>query len=447
MTYLHKSTLAQAVCIALVFTQACGGDVELEDVTTQIPQSDTSLDLPDADLQDFTDDGDDTDLPVPVELLFAPNPTCQTNGCVRELRYSLRVSRDQLQGLIEPGLDIENGYQLFTLRYKTGDLESTATLAIPDASPPPEGFGVVVNAHGTVGLDDICRLSDTVSGGGLAGLFGARGTISIAPDYPGLGTPGLHPYLVSDVAGPAVLDAARAALQMADHLQIPSSERVALVGLSQGGHAVLTAAAQVSTWAPELNVVAVGAAGPASMYLEHWALGFTFSGPHIVFPTMLLAAWRDHYRFEKKMFLEEALPTIEAASSEACVWSPTTSDIPLWNERIGEDPQSIFEPDLIQAMADKNLAQYPQLADAFEANRLKPFATTIPLQIWQGTDDHVVLYAHTAEMVADFEEAGMTVDFQVVEGAGHVDLAFGFLAFQERRTAESIAWIKSHLSP
>jgi pimeloyl-ACP methyl ester carboxylesterase len=183
------------------------------------------------------------------------------------------------------------------------------------------------------------------------------------------------------------------------------------------------------------------------MYLEHWGAGFTFSGPHIVFPTLLLAAWRDHYRFERKMFLPEALPTIEAASSEACVWSPSTADIPLWHERISEDPRLIFELDLIEAMADENLAQYPQLADAFQANRLRPFDTNIPLQIWQGTDDDVVLYAHTAEMVADFEEAGMTVDFQVVEGAGHVDLAFGFVAFQERRTAESIAWIRSHLNP
>lgn len=383
------------------------------------------------------------DLANPQQLV---DPECDQDGCIRDLQYSVRVSQAQLESLIEPGLEIQNGYQLFTVLYKTGDFESTATLAIPDGPVPPEGFGVVVNAHGTVGLDSLCRLSDTVSGAGLAGLFASRGTISIAPDYPGLGTAGLHPYLVSEVAGPAVLDSARAALLVAEYLEKPTSGRVALVGLSQGGHAVLTAASQAQTWAPELNVVAVAASGPASMYLEHWSPGLGFAGPHIVFPAMLMAAWRSYYNFSEEVLLEAAIPTIEAAASESCLWSPSLADIPLWYNRIPEDPSAIFDSEFLSEMAAQSFDRFQEIEIAFSQNRIVPFATTIPIQIWQGTADDVVLYTHTAELVDDLQAAGMTIDFQVVEGAGHVDLAFGFVAFQEMRTVESIEWIKGHLS-
>jgi predicted esterase len=96
-------------------------------------------------------------------------------------------------------------------------------------------------------------------------------------------------------------------------------------------------------------------------------------------------------------------------------------------------------------MIAEDLADFPGLAASFEANRIRGFEAEFPVQIWQGTLDDVVLLSDTAELVADLEASGMEIDFQVVEGAGHVNLAFGFVAFQEMRTEESIAWVKSRL--
>jgi alpha-beta hydrolase superfamily lysophospholipase len=84
----------------------------------------------------------------------------------------------------------------------------------------------------------------------------------VATDYPGLGTPGQHPYVVGVSEGRAVLDAVRAASQIEDGLEL--SSRVAVWGMSQGGHAALFAAQIAPTYAPELDVVGVAPGEPAT---------------------------------------------------------------------------------------------------------------------------------------------------------------------------------------
>ena len=44
-------------------------------------------------------------------------------------------------------------------------------------------------------------------------------------------------------------------------------------------------------------------------------------------------------------------------------------------------------------------------------------------------------------------DGGVTVDYQVVPGGTHFDVAFGYVAFAELRTDESIAWVKGLLDP
>jgi Secretory lipase len=74
---------------------------------------------------------------------------------------------------------------------------------------------VLAWAHGTTGIRPPCAPSlEPDSGIGripeLQRLIEA-GTVIVATDYPGLGTPGTHPYLIGASEGRAVLDALRAA--------------------------------------------------------------------------------------------------------------------------------------------------------------------------------------------------------------------------------------------
>ena len=87
-----------------------------------------------------------------------------------------------------------------------------------------------------------------------------RGYVVVAPDYPGLGTAGPHAYLVGEAAARAVLDSVRAAIA----LPTGAGNRFAVWGHSQGGHAAIFTGLAARRYAPELQLVGVAAAAPAT---------------------------------------------------------------------------------------------------------------------------------------------------------------------------------------
>ena len=88
-----------------------------------------------------------------------------------------------------------------------------------------------------------------------------RGFVIAATDYAGLGGQGMHPYLIGLSEARAVLDSVRAARQLPD---AAAGDRFAVWGHSQGGHAALFTGEQAASYAPELKLVGVAAAAPAT---------------------------------------------------------------------------------------------------------------------------------------------------------------------------------------
>jgi pimeloyl-ACP methyl ester carboxylesterase len=126
---------------------------------------------------------------------------------------------------------------------------------------------VVTWAHGTTGIADQCAVSKQfaagLSGEKLVGSIAAgEGWTFVATDYEGLGTPGVHPYLVGLSEARGVLDIVRAAQQLPAS-NVDGDSPVMIFGHSQGGGAALFAAEQAATWAPELHVVGTAAGAPA----------------------------------------------------------------------------------------------------------------------------------------------------------------------------------------
>lgn len=118
---------------------------------------------------------------------------------------------------------------------------------------------LVTVAPGTQGQGDSCAPSKLLALGQeyegilVKGLL-ARGYAVAITDYEGLGTEGVHTYLARQSQGSAVLDMARAAL----NLNIPglsASTRVAITGYSQGGGAAASAAEMAASYAPELKLI------------------------------------------------------------------------------------------------------------------------------------------------------------------------------------------------
>lgn len=139
----------------------------------------------------------------------------------------------------------------------------SGTVLVPTGVPaPPGGRAAVAWAHGTVGLGDGCAPSvEAQQGGGVADHAGDpagvaalldAGHVVVATDYPGIGTPGLNPYLDGVGVGRSVLDSLRAAGAFG------ATATAAVVGFSQGGHAALYAGTEWSAgYAAELDLRAV----------------------------------------------------------------------------------------------------------------------------------------------------------------------------------------------
>jgi pimeloyl-ACP methyl ester carboxylesterase len=159
----------------------------------------------------------------------------------------------------------------WTLLYRSTSLRGKAIgvsgfVMLPKGKPPKHGWPVVSWAHGTSGIADTCAPSRNPKGPYTfyaATQFGAwlKAGYAIAnTDYEGLGTPGVHPYLLGRSEGRGVVDIVRASRQLDGRL----AKRYVIAGHSQGGHAALFAAAIGPNWAPELKLRGVAAYAPAS---------------------------------------------------------------------------------------------------------------------------------------------------------------------------------------
>jgi pimeloyl-ACP methyl ester carboxylesterase len=152
-----------------------------------------------------------------------------------------------------------------------GDDVAESGYVIAPATPAPAGgYPVIAWAHGTTGFAAPCAPSLFTSADGGVGpylipslaLYLAAGYVVSAADYQGLGVAdGVHPYLLGSSEGRSVLDATRATRQIAG---LRTADTVVIYGHSQGGHAALFAAEMAPTYAPDLQVIGVVAAAPAT---------------------------------------------------------------------------------------------------------------------------------------------------------------------------------------
>jgi acetyl esterase/lipase len=138
----------------------------------------------------------------------------------------------------------------------------SGVIVIPERPSPPGGRPIVAWAHPTTGVVPRCAPSLALlvfqQMQGLRQMID-RGYVVAATDYPGLGTPPTHPYLVGVSEARAVLDSVRAARTIAG-----APNRFAVWGHSQGGQAALFTGIIGGSYAPDLDLVGVAAAAPAT---------------------------------------------------------------------------------------------------------------------------------------------------------------------------------------
>jgi len=159
------------------------------------------------------------------------------------------------------------GAQAWRVMYLSTDLEGqpiavTGTVVAPTETPVAPR-NIIAWAHGTTGIRPKCGVSHTSDPYQQTPAIErmlAEGFVVTITDYPGLGTPGMHPYMVGPVAAQSVLDSVRAARQI---LEVSAGNEFAVWGASQGGNSALWTAQMVQAYAPELTLRGVAASAPA----------------------------------------------------------------------------------------------------------------------------------------------------------------------------------------
>ncbi|HWH35806.1 MAG TPA: lipase family protein [Acidimicrobiales bacterium] len=307
------------------------------------------------------------------------------------------------------GPDVPAGARAWDVLYRSEGVDGDPVAVSGRVYAPAEGAGengdrVVVSwAHGTTGVADDCapsRTGDPVPA--LARLLDA-GYVVAATDYEGLGTPGVHPYLVGASEGRSVLDAARAATRIEG---TNAGSRVVLGGHSQGGHAALFAGGMVDGYAPDLELVGVAASAPAAELTTLLRSAVPIS---LAFGLVASAVYAYEATYDE-LVLEEVLT-------------------PAAVERIGvvdevclDEVTDAFAGERTSAWLAANPLDVEAWAVRVAENEPGSMAIPAPVLVTQGTVDFVVLASSTDTAVARLCDGPNTVEYRRYPGAGHGDL-------------------------
>jgi len=217
------------------------------------------------------------------------------------------------------------GADAFRILYRSTGLKGepiavSGSIFIPSGPAPAGGRNVIAWAHPTTGVVSSCAPSLMPDDAGM--IWGlpdmlAQGYVVTATDYPGLGTPGPHPYLIGISEGRAVLDSVRAAQNLPS---AGASNRFVVWGHSQGGHASLYAGELAAGYAPDLKMVGVAAAAPATYLVELFdADASSATGKELT--AMALYSWSALYGTPASTLVEPGAMGVYEAMAKDCIES------------------------------------------------------------------------------------------------------------------------------
>ncbi|MEV4641778.1 alpha/beta fold hydrolase [Actinoplanes sp. NPDC049548] len=297
------------------------------------------------------------------------------------------------------------------IQYLTTTVSGASTVASGLVITPKSGKTnrTVAWSHGTTGLADKCAPSASQAvfwpeaRAAIAALLKKGWTVT-APDYPGLGTPEAHPYLVGASEGRAIIDSVKAARSLDGAL----STQYAVDGHSQGGQGALFAAQLAASYDGALVLKGVAAIAPVSNldliapYIPgtpgQGYLVMALHGINAVEPT-----------FNPNAYLTPSAKQRSSVLQNGCLNEILDAYAPLTAEQLV--PGGVVAPAVLT-----KLAQYGNPATT---------APGAPILIVQGTADDAVPYDITAGPLLDqLAQYDQPVTFVPLEGATHDGAVF-----------------------
>jgi pimeloyl-ACP methyl ester carboxylesterase len=283
------------------------------------------------------------------------------------------------------------------------DAALSGVVIAPEGPTPKGGRPIVAWAHGTTGLADGCapsKTADVASRLPWVRELLAAGYVVAATDYQGLGTPGVHPYLVGESEGRSVLDTAR----VARRLPTGAGKRVVVAGHSQGGHAALFAGEIAANYAPELKLLGVAAGAPVTdveQFLDV-ASGSPFSAGFLVMGAQ-------GYQVAYPQLARAPLLTASAAAR---------ADVAVH----GCVPQvmAAFARDDMSTLFTQDPAEVEVWRQKLHENSAGNRRSGAPVLLWQGDADILTPAAINASYAPKACAKGSVVDYREYAGADHI---------------------------
>ncbi len=283
----------------------------------------------------------------------------------------------------------------------------------PLGQPPVAGRNVIAWAHPTTGVARRCAPSmwplmfDDIPG--LTEMI-ARGYVVAATDYPGLGTPGTHPYMIGVSEGRAVLDMVRATINMPEP---GASERFVVWGHSQGGHAALYTGELARLYAPELKLLGVAAAAPATYLGELFAADMDGRTGRALTSYALWSWSRIYHVPVDTVLFPQAVAAFERVAA-GCIESI--------NQALGV---AIAERPLQREFLKVNIIRTEPWKTFIARNTPGHAPAGMPYFIVQGTADTTVLPRITAQFVRALCQQNVPVRSVRMPGLDHTQIARG----------------------
>ncbi|WP_434277861.1 alpha/beta fold hydrolase [Acinetobacter sp. CE-15] len=318
------------------------------------------------------------------------------------------------------------------------ETQATALVFTPKAAPPVGGWPIVAWAHGTAGVADNCAPSKNLlittsilgvdkSTYNMIESLVKAGYVVVAPDYEGLGEPSgneMHPFLHVKSAAYSVTDAVVATKSW---LGNKASNKWAVLGHSQGGHAAL-ATAQYAARANMDYRGAVATAPANNLRLieelsemaitEMEDMSFTQALGYSILDTLttyMAAGMKSLYPTEPVYSKIFKSPTDKFAAENAeklCLFELGSAFMegPVTEYALANDRNSLKGYSSRKQEGFKN----DPIIKQFLAKDSQPLQTVVktPIIIYQGGSDNIVLPQATNTLVAQARALTTKIDYR-----------------------------------
>jgi len=321
------------------------------------------------------------------------------------------------------------GAAAYRVLYNSEDIRGrivpvSGVVYIPLSPPPPGGRNVIAWAHPTTGIAPACAPS--LDSGGIGGItlaqsipgladFIAAGDVVTATDYQGLGTQGVHPYLIGQSEGQNILDSVRAArLLPGAHL----SGNFAVWGHSQGAQAALFAGQLAASYTPELHLVGVAAAAPPTDMQGELTEPFRSNAGRLL-AAWIYYSWAITYNVPiTTVVYPQIIPAIDHEAG-LCI------------NTLAQGAQAILAARQLNPFWDHPPAATPPWPELFAENSPGHSPPGAPLLIIQGLKDPTVEPHWTESFVSRACARGDVLEFDRMPGVTHLPVAYKALPVVE----------------